>query len=200
MGEAGIYFTFDVSSAGVVYMDLVIFKGTRFFETGHLDTKVYQKSINAYSYIPASSDHPVAAKRGFIKAELLRYVRISCLYVYFQEIRKLFYSRLRARGYSRSFLLPIFHAVKFSSRSELLQPRPKATAKSVPLVLVTEYSRHTRDINLPQILRKFWHLVTQSDDKDAFKDCTPMVAFKRGKNLRGIISGLQKRARANLHL
>lgn len=190
-----IRFTVERSGAGVVYCDLVVFKGRRFQETGRLDTDVYQKPINAYSYIPRSSDHPDAALRGFIKGELLRYVRICCLFIYFQHIRRLFFSRLRARGYPRQFLLPIFPSVQYSCRTEVLKERPKDT-KPVPLVVVAEYSRHTRDLKLSQVMRRHWQLVTQADTKGVFEGVVPMVAYKLGRNLRAIISGMQRRARA----
>ena len=42
----------------VAYMDLYIFKGNEFYETGKLSIKVYQKPENRYMYIPYKSAHP----------------------------------------------------------------------------------------------------------------------------------------------
>ena len=41
----------------VEYMDLVIFKGNRFYQKGLFDIKIFQKEQNLYAYIPQKSNH-----------------------------------------------------------------------------------------------------------------------------------------------
>ena len=41
----------------VEYMDLIIFKGNRFYQKGLFDIKIFQKEQNLYSYIPQKSNH-----------------------------------------------------------------------------------------------------------------------------------------------
>ena len=41
----------------VAYMDLYIFKGNNFLDTGILSIKVYQKPANRYMYIPYKNAH-----------------------------------------------------------------------------------------------------------------------------------------------
>ena len=41
----------------VAYMDLYIFKGNNFLDTGILSIKVYQKPANRYMYIPNKNAH-----------------------------------------------------------------------------------------------------------------------------------------------
>ena len=38
-------------------MDLYIYKGDKFYTSGILDFKIYQKEINRYMYIPYRSGH-----------------------------------------------------------------------------------------------------------------------------------------------
>ena len=44
-------FTFETSDNSINYLDLTIFKGKRFHETGTLDTKVYTEPTETYQYI-----------------------------------------------------------------------------------------------------------------------------------------------------
>ena len=39
----------------VEFMDLVIYKGNRFYNNGCFDIKIYQKEQNLYAYIPQNS-------------------------------------------------------------------------------------------------------------------------------------------------
>ena len=62
----------DVTCEGnyVIFMDLVLFKGSRFQSCNLLDIKVYQKELNIYSYIPLSSAHPEHVFVNFVKNEV----------------------------------------------------------------------------------------------------------------------------------
>jgi hypothetical protein len=50
----------------VNYLDLVIFKGERFLNSGLLDLDIYQKPLNIYSYFPYHSGHPFQVKVNFV--------------------------------------------------------------------------------------------------------------------------------------
>ena len=56
----------------VAYMDLYIFKGNKFFYTGILSIKVYQKPENHYMYITYINAHP----RHTIKKLCLRRIKM----------------------------------------------------------------------------------------------------------------------------
>ena len=51
-------FTFEASDTSINYLDLTIFKGKRFRETGILDTKVYTKLTETYQYLHKTSSPP----------------------------------------------------------------------------------------------------------------------------------------------
>ena len=70
------------------FLDILMHKGERFLQYGVLDLKVYQKPINLYLYIAFSSEEPLHAKKGLIKTELIRYVRICFNELSFQEISR----------------------------------------------------------------------------------------------------------------
>ena len=59
----------------VACMDLYIFKGSKFFETGNLSVKVYQKPKINSMYILYKSPHLRQSIKNYVLGELKRYVR-----------------------------------------------------------------------------------------------------------------------------
>ena len=116
-----IKLTWNISEFEMIFMDVRLYKGSRFHDTGVLDMETYQKLLNKYLYVPYWSYHPVHSKKGFITSELKRYVIRSSDAQSFGRLRQEFFLRLRARGYPNWFLLPLFESVPFSLRSDLLQ-------------------------------------------------------------------------------
>jgi hypothetical protein len=90
-------------------------------------TRVFQKALNAYLYIPWKSCHSDASKKSWVKGELIRYVRLSSQEEDFKEIVKMFSSRLRARGYPGRWLRSVFSGVSYTTE------RPKALTPRTPL-------------------------------------------------------------------
>lgn len=115
-------FEFVVDAHSAAFLDLHIFKGPRFLEHGVLDLSVHQKKMNLYLYIPYRSFHTDAMKKSFILTELMRYIRNSSSIEGFLALRKLFFQRLRDRGYPSSFLEEVFTTVFYSDRQYFLWP------------------------------------------------------------------------------
>lgn len=118
-----LVFEFTVSSQAVGFLDLYIFRGERFQRDGRLDIRVHQKSMNLYLYIPFHSFHTDAAKRSWIVGELRRYIINSSEYSDYCKMKKIFYQRLRDRGYPNSFLQPLFHSIWYCDRPLFLADR-----------------------------------------------------------------------------
>lgn len=114
--------THEVDRHSLNFLDLTIFN-----HNNKVATKIFQKPLNKYSYIPPFSKHPPATIRGFIKGEIIRYHRLSTLDKDFKEIKNLFYQRLLQRGYTENFLKEIFHGVRHRKGflSELLHQRQR---------------------------------------------------------------------------
>ena len=62
--------------------------------------QTHQKKLNSYLYIPSDSMHPNAVKASLVKTELIRHTRCCSTLEAFQQIKTLFWHRLRLRGYS----------------------------------------------------------------------------------------------------
>ena len=70
-----IKFTWSISNERIQFLDLNIFKGDRFTETGLLDLNTHFKSTNTFQYLHFSSSHPRSVFKGLVKGEAIRFLR-----------------------------------------------------------------------------------------------------------------------------
>ena len=117
-----LHFEFVSHPTEAAFLDLHLFKGPRFRATGVFDLRVHQKSMNLYLYIPFTSFHTEAMKRSFIQTELMRYIRNCSSREDYLELKRIFFQRLRDRGYPGSFLAPLFNSIFYSDRRYFLHP------------------------------------------------------------------------------
>ena len=81
----------------VAYMNLYIFKGNKFYETGKLSIKVYQKPENRYMYIPFKSAHPrYTIKNYVLEVKTIRQDKYSR--TQFPQNQKHFFPRILITG------------------------------------------------------------------------------------------------------
>ena len=76
----------------------------------------FQKAVNRYLYLPFSTATPRHVLSGFIKGELIRYIKRSSQQIGFFKMKTIFWLRLRARGYSVAFLRLAFAAAPCVAR------------------------------------------------------------------------------------
>src|SRR5690606_37304893 len=128
------------------------------FNGFNFDTKVHQKELNTYSYPHASSNIPNAIKKGFIKGELIRYIRLSSKQEYYEEIKTFFIFRLLNRGYTLPFIKKAMKNICYANRAQYLIINKKD--KSIPLIFKMTYDiRASRVLDIKKILIKNWHLI-----------------------------------------
>jgi hypothetical protein len=171
------------------FLDLQLFKGARFAASGVLDLRVHQKAMNLYLYIPYLSFHPPAMKRAFIETELMRYVRNSSERADYAQLKRVFYQRLRDRGYPHHFLQPLFASIAYQDRPYFLWPSKQLSshpllssqpplsecllrrlrrqqaitptaAADAPLVFVLPYSPLSNALQPRSLLLRYWELLT----------------------------------------
>ena len=85
----------------VEFMDSYIYKGDKFYFSGILDFKIFQKDINRYVYIPYKSGHVSHTIKNYVLGEIKRYIRYNSIKLTFLKIRAHFFSRLRNRGFKK---------------------------------------------------------------------------------------------------
>lgn len=117
-----LFFEFASDPNEAAFLDLHISKGRRFHEDGRFDLRVHQKKMNLYLYIPYLSFHTDAAKKSFIQTELMRYIRNTSDQAEYNELKAIFYQRLRDRGYPHAFLNGIFASIFYADRDWFLLP------------------------------------------------------------------------------
>lgn len=166
-------FTFCCSLSSVCYLDLELYKGNRFEETGILDIRPHYKSTNTYQYLDINSAHPPSVHRGIVKGELVRILR-SCsdLETFINHSRKLM-EHLKDRGYGNGLLNRAFSEVTFNNRSAYLedkeeQPRP-------PPIFKVRYHRNFRGRSIRDALTP-----PTTVDK-------PIICYTRSKNIGNYI-------------
>lgn len=175
-------FTINHSRESLAFLDLLIR-----IENETITVSTFQKALNKYLYIPFNSNHPYAAKRGFIKGELIRYARNSTTMEGFMESRALFRQRLINRGYPSFFINDCFKTIKYRDRPLFLKDKERdidETTKQIYLKIV--YCQTTRDLKIGRILHQ--HIDRINNDPDIKSRVKPIVCFKRSRNLQDLLT------------
>ena len=115
-----------------------------------------QNHLNNYFYLPFSSNHPMSIKLDFIKGELIRYARNSSKKEFFDEVRILFYKRLRRRGFPRKLLLKAFKQVRYSCRNPPPPPIDVVENNRIPPIFTIPFNLRSEAIPLSKIILKDW--------------------------------------------
>ena len=160
----------------------------------HMDTnpfqyRTHQKTLNKYLYIPFKSYHPPATKKGFIKAELIRYVRNSSNQRLFEKTARDFFTRLRLRGYPPRFLRHVFGQVFYSHRSQYLTgDKPPPDRNMIPFV--TTYNEVYKHPLFPIIMQEL------REDLPRYKIVT---SYRKNPNLMDIFHKINAKKLARKH-
>ena len=115
-----IKFSLESNGTSVIFLDFTIYKGKRFYSSGLLDFKLYQKPLNAYLYVPYTSEHPIHTLKSFIQSELNIYIRTNSDFINFLHISALFLLKLKDRGYPFNVLNTWFLSMSHGTRDYLI--------------------------------------------------------------------------------
>lgn len=121
----GLSFTFEIHPDKAIFLDLEIYKGSRFARDGRLDIKPYFKPTNMLLYLPFGSAHPLHMKAGVVRGEAVRLLRSSTDKEAWLRACDHVFKGLLARGYPGGFIAKSFRKVKFGDRQLYLgETRP----------------------------------------------------------------------------
>ena len=73
--HGSLKFTYEASVQSIQFLDLVIYKGKRFDETGILTIKCHTKKTETGQFLHRSSCHPQPVFDGFPRSEIIRYAK-----------------------------------------------------------------------------------------------------------------------------
>lgn len=197
-----LVFDIESSSVGLPFLDAFVSLVSDRSSLGQreISTRLYQKPLNSYQYIPWSSFHPVDVKLAFVKGELIRYIRLSSSKDDYIKSMGLFYTRLRARGYPPRWLRVAFSQVQYDTfRARSLRVSLQSTEPtSVPLFFVTKYNPVWDQVDASVVLRS----VTQDWDPATRAVVTRnpegriMRSRSRARNLGDVLNTLNKKVLA----
>ena len=175
-------FTYEASDHSVQFLDLVIYKGKRFEETGVLDIKCHTKKTETGQFLHRSSCHPQPVFDGFILGEIIRYVKNNNNFDTFAEKKSFFTEKLSARGYSEAELEKTSASINFEDRQHLIQEKTKST--DIPLVFKTKYNPHYSGKLIRRAFLSHWNIISNNKQLKMIFPKPPIIAYSRSKNLR----------------
>ena len=193
--HTNIKITSTFSPISTIFLDLEIYRDPN--DPTRLNTRIYQKPMNKFLYIQYNSYHHTHVKQGFIRGELIRYIRNTTVEHDFLVTRKQFFDRLQARGYPTHFLLPIFESIHFSQRASLLTPTPIQANPRAVLALTRSIAHD--NISLGRVVSRAWFDVLLPDPSPADDIPTataqswlrsqpkPLIATKYPSNLHQLL-------------
>ena len=118
-----------------MFLDTVVYKGTRSKEKSILDVKTHLKKTETFQYTHFTSCHPPSLKKGFVKGEALRILRTNSSKTTFEENISNFKIRLIDRGYPQTMIENLLSDIKFTEReSALLKHNNKEEKEILPFV------------------------------------------------------------------
>jgi hypothetical protein len=97
----------NIQETELEFLDVLIYKGDIFNQSGTFDTKVYFKPTDSHALLHKQSFHPNHTFAGIIKSQLVRFGRICQLEKDFDEATSILFRALYPRGYSKRFLRDI---------------------------------------------------------------------------------------------
>jgi hypothetical protein len=176
----GITFTWQVSTTSAVFLDVEIYKGKRFSTSNRLDFRLYQKAMNLFLYIPYNSFHPGTIKKNMILNELRRYIKCCSLRAEYVQVKWKLFDRLRARGYPKHYLIPLFMQIKYDDRVKMFK---RTTKKTNVTYFTIDNNPSLPRRSISTALKRDWPLTTPA----------PALSFKRGRTFKDILCVNRKR-------
>jgi hypothetical protein len=179
-------FTYEFSLQSVTFLDTQLYKGPRFNNENILDIKTHTKSTNTFQYLHRTSCHPNSVFKGFIKGELLRYIRNSSNVSDFEKIKNSFKTHLINRGYAQSEIDTACCQVHHNERNIALQTGGKTKdCNSIPLVFTTTHNPCMP--NIKNILLKHWHYINKVPKLSTIFPQVPTMAYRKNKSVYNFV-------------
>jgi hypothetical protein len=183
-----IKLTWTNKSTNCNFLDINLFCS----ENNVVHSNVYQKPLNMYAYLPFHSYHTPGQKKGFIKAEALRYSRICSRKNDFLKMITLLNIRLLRRGYPLKFIESCTKNVKWEDRIDHLFNKPK-NKNRVPLIYKILYSPTHQHKQLRQALNKFTEKINDLHDTPQSLREKVTICYRLPRKLHGWVLKARKK-------
>ena len=180
-----------ISDSRIEFLDVVV----HLSESGRISTDLFTKPTDARAYLHYTSDHPPCVKRAIPMGLGVRLKRICSNQSDYQRHKHELVNRLVERGYPKDKVKGELRRADRMKREDLLsgkgQTRRSKEQDRVPLVVT--YSSYLP--NIREIMHSNRHILHRSDRLKNIFQKDPMVAYKRGRNLKDLlVHGKTRRA------
>jgi hypothetical protein len=145
---SSLQWDFSPLSTSINFLDLQIE-----IVDGHIRTRLYEKALNLYLYLPPHSAHPPGMLRGLIHGMVTRIFRLSSESQDAVDNCRQFGRRLIARGYSASVVIGLINKSINAWHNRPMLPRVSTSTAVPPLFLHIPY--HPRNIASSKIQALF---------------------------------------------
>ena len=172
-----------------IFLDLEIF----LLDNNNIHYTLYQKPMNKYQYIPLLSAHPRHMINNFIRNELKRYRNYCKEDEDYRNMVKLFYSRLLARGYTKSFLTPLFSNLPWSNNfminlnnksSSKQKLKKNIEVKLQPIVVVNLPSKLNSSVTIREIFDLSHEIINDEIFSKLIASPEVIISRRLGRNIQ----------------
>ena len=148
-------------------------------------TKVYIKPSDRQSYLHNKSEHPNSTKKSIACSQALRFNKICYNRSDLHNNCKRLLNTLTKRGYTKKDTRTEINRAISIPKNELLHKIKTSNTERLPLTVT--YNRTLPDFKT--MTGKNWHILQIESKLKIFFAESPILAFKRNKNLKDIIGG-----------
>ncbi|OCT80569.1 hypothetical protein XELAEV_18027381mg [Xenopus laevis] len=174
----------------VNFLDIKIYRD----QQGNIATTLYRKETATNSLLHARSQHPQRTITGIPVGQYLRIKRICSNPEDFKSEAKKLYERFRERGYSHNSLKKAYKRALDTDRQSLLiskNTNSKVNSRNDNdntklFRLIGDFSAEHNKIK--HIVNKHWHILQQDSQLKEVIGETPLITFRRSKNLRDTLT------------
>ena len=115
-----ISYTHELTTSSIAFLDLTIYKGHRFAESGILDIAPYFKPTNKFQYLHHQFCHPPSTFKGLILGEAIRMLRASSDPITFAQSLETIKDALTTRHYPIKLINKTLKNITYNDRSRFL--------------------------------------------------------------------------------
>ena len=172
--HTSIKFEFKYSRQQIEFLDTLVY-----IDNNKLQTTLYKKPTDRQNYLHSESEHPYSLKKSIAYSQALRIKRICSTQNEFEKHSSNLLQQLK-KNYT---LKEQIEKARVQERTLLLNKNPEEVKQSIPISIT--YNRTLPKVKL--IVDKHWHVLQVNPElKERFQS-SPIIAFRKNKNLKQII-------------
>ena len=168
-----------MSPSEIEFLDVIVK-----LQSGVLTTDLFEKPTDSKTYLHFHSDHPMHTKKAVPFGLAQRMRRICSSDDDYKRHRDDLKARLVERKYPASLVERELRKVDNAKRDQLLNTKSEKMDR-VRVPMAVTFTRYLPDV--AAILRRNRHLLHRSQRMRNIFPSDPMVAYKRGRNLRDLL-------------